>query len=68
VGVAAANQHKIFEEGPCLHPDPVYPIDRPSGTSQKNIVYQCIILISFSYFGATHGRYFRPLDFHRCPR
>jgi hypothetical protein len=41
--MAAANQHKILIERGRLHPDPVYPIDSPSGTSLKNIVYQCII-------------------------
>ena len=57
VGVAAAQQHQI------LHHRPVYPTTAGTGTLRNNVVYQSFILDSFSNFGATDGRYFRPLRF-----
>src|SRR4029450_327954 len=56
--MAAADQHQIS------HHEPVYPTTAGTGMPTKNIVYQPFTLISFSYFGATDGRYFRPLH---CP-
>ena len=53
VGMAAANQHEVLEKRRSLHPDPYIRSEWPLVQIAKNIVYQCIILISFSHFGAS---------------